>query len=75
VARLGGGRPQGRAGRHPTDAPRRPLHARPLPEIRKRLLRYFDAGLETAFLALSTTEPDPPRKQAIVREALRVIAS
>ena len=47
----------------------------PLPEIRKRLLRYFDAGLETAFLALSTTEPDPQRRQGIVREALRVIAS
>jgi probable F420-dependent oxidoreductase len=47
----------------------------PLPEIRRRLLRYFDAGLETAFLALSTTEADPKRRQEIVREALRVIAS
>jgi probable F420-dependent oxidoreductase len=46
----------------------------PLPEIRRRLVRYFDAGLETAFLALSTTEAEPTRKQAIVREALRVIA-
>jgi probable F420-dependent oxidoreductase len=47
----------------------------PLPEIRRRLIRYFDAGLETAFLALSTTEGDPARRQAVVREALRVIAS
>jgi len=46
----------------------------PLPEIRRRLVRYFDAGLETAFLALSTTEAESARKQAIVREALRVIA-
>jgi alkanesulfonate monooxygenase SsuD/methylene tetrahydromethanopterin reductase-like flavin-dependent oxidoreductase (luciferase family) len=43
-------------------------------EIRARLRRYFDAGLDTAFLALQTSEPDRERKREVVRGAMRALA-
>jgi alkanesulfonate monooxygenase SsuD/methylene tetrahydromethanopterin reductase-like flavin-dependent oxidoreductase (luciferase family) len=43
-------------------------------ELRARIRRYFDAGLDTAFLALSTSEPDPARKRAILMSAVRALA-
>lgn len=42
-------------------------------EIRARVLRYFEAGLDTAFLSLSTSEPDPARKRAILMSAVRAL--
>jgi hypothetical protein len=36
--------------------------------------RYLDAGVDTAFLALSTLEQDPARRRAIQLEALRALA-
>ncbi len=46
----------------------------PLAEIRKRVQRYMDNGLDTAFLSLMTTEADPERKRALLREAIRALA-
>jgi probable F420-dependent oxidoreductase len=46
----------------------------PLAEIRKRVQRYMDNGLDTAFLSLMTTETDPERKRALLREAVRALA-
>lgn len=46
----------------------------PLAEIRKRVRRYMDNGLDTAFLSLMTTEADPERKRALLREAIRTLA-
>jgi len=46
----------------------------PLAEIRKRVQRYMDNGLDTAFLSLMTTEADPERKRALLREAIRTLA-
>ena len=43
-------------------------------DIRARVQRYFDAGLDTAYLSLTTLEPDPERKRAILREAVRALA-
>jgi probable F420-dependent oxidoreductase len=43
-------------------------------EIRARVRRYFDAGLDTAFLALQTSEQDRERKRALVRGAMRALA-
>ncbi|MBI3824972.1 MAG: LLM class F420-dependent oxidoreductase [Candidatus Rokubacteria bacterium] len=42
-----------------------------LDEIRERVQRYLDAGIETAFLNLSTAEPDPTRKRERVLDAMR----
>jgi probable F420-dependent oxidoreductase len=46
----------------------------PLEAIRKRVRRYMDNGLDTAFLSLMTTETDPERKRALLREAIRALA-
>ncbi len=45
-----------------------------LPDIRARVQRYFDAGLDTAFLQFFTTEQDPARKRALVMDAIRALA-
>jgi probable F420-dependent oxidoreductase len=42
--------------------------------IRARVRQYLDAGIDTAFLALQTSEPDPARKREVLREALRALA-
>ena len=43
-------------------------------EIRDHVLRYLDAGIDTAFLSLTTLEPDPGRKCLILLDALRALA-
>ena len=43
-------------------------------EIRAHVQRYLDAGIDTAFLALSTMEQDPARKREIMLQALRALA-
>ena len=42
--------------------------------IRAHVQRYLDAGVDTAFLALSTLEQDPARRRAIQLAALRALA-
>src|SRR6266702_3573525 len=42
-------------------------------EIRTHVRRYLAAGIDTAFLALSTAEPDPVRKREIVLGAVRAL--
>jgi alkanesulfonate monooxygenase SsuD/methylene tetrahydromethanopterin reductase-like flavin-dependent oxidoreductase (luciferase family) len=43
-------------------------------EIRAHAQRYLDAGIDTAFLQLSTLEPDAGRRRAMVAEAMRALA-
>ncbi|SRR5581483_10954961 len=43
-------------------------------EIRARVRRYLDAGVDTAFLSLQTSEPDPARRRQVLRAALRALA-
>ena len=43
-------------------------------EIRAHVQRYLDAGIETAFLQVSTTEPDPARRRQVLGDALRALA-
>ena len=43
-------------------------------EIRAHVRRYLDAGIDTAFLALSTGEPDPTKRREILRDAVRGLA-
>ena len=45
-----------------------------LPSIRARVQRYLDNGLDTPFLALTTTDPDPARRRALVLDAIRGLA-
>ena len=42
--------------------------------IRGHVQRYLDAGVDTAFLALSTLEQDPTRRRAIQLDAIRALA-
>jgi len=42
-------------------------------EIRARIRRYFDAGLDTAFVALQTSEQDRQRRRDTVRGAMRAL--
>jgi probable F420-dependent oxidoreductase len=42
--------------------------------IRARVRQYQDAGIDTVFLALQTTEPDPARKRTVLRDAVRTLA-
>jgi hypothetical protein len=42
--------------------------------IRAHVQRYLDAGVDTAFLALSTLEQNPARRRAIQLDALRALA-
>ncbi|HET8577953.1 MAG TPA: LLM class F420-dependent oxidoreductase [Methylomirabilota bacterium] len=46
----------------------------PLEAIRKRVQRYMDNGLDTAFLSLMTTETDPERKRTLLRQAIHALA-
>ena len=43
-------------------------------EIRKAVIRYFDAGIDTAFLQLATTESDPARRRQMTLDTLRGLA-
>jgi probable F420-dependent oxidoreductase len=43
-------------------------------EIRARIRRYLDAGLDTVFLALSTAETEPSRKRQALLGAIRELA-
>jgi probable F420-dependent oxidoreductase len=43
-------------------------------EIRAHVLRYMDAGVDTAFLQLLSFEPDPTRKREMLIEAVRSLA-
>ena len=43
-------------------------------DIRAHVQRYFDAGLDTAFLQVSTLEPDPGRRRQLLLDALRALA-
>jgi probable F420-dependent oxidoreductase len=43
-------------------------------EIRAHVQRYLDAGIDTAFLQVSTLEPDPGRRRQVLLDALRALA-
>ena len=43
-------------------------------EIRRRVRRYLEAGLDSAFLSFQTSETDPGRKREVVRSAMRAQA-
>jgi probable F420-dependent oxidoreductase len=43
-------------------------------EIRAHVQRYLDAGIETAFLQLSTLESDPDRRRRVLLDAVRALA-
>jgi hypothetical protein len=43
-------------------------------DIAAGVRRYLDAGIDTAFLSLSTLEPDPSRRQQVLLDALRALA-
>jgi probable F420-dependent oxidoreductase len=43
-------------------------------EIRAHVVRYLDAGIDTAFLALSTGEQDPTKRREILLDAIRALA-
>jgi alkanesulfonate monooxygenase SsuD/methylene tetrahydromethanopterin reductase-like flavin-dependent oxidoreductase (luciferase family) len=43
-------------------------------DIRAHVRRYLAAGVDTAFLSLSTLEPDAARRRAILAEAVRALA-
>jgi probable F420-dependent oxidoreductase len=45
-----------------------------MPEIRAHVQRYLDAGVDTAFLQVSTLEPDPGRRRLVLLDALRALA-
>jgi probable F420-dependent oxidoreductase len=45
-----------------------------LGEIRAHVQRYLDAGIETAFLQVSTLETDPARRRQVLGDALRALA-
>ena len=43
-------------------------------DIRAHVQRYLDAGIDTAFLQVSTLEADPARRRQVLRDALRALA-
>ena len=43
-------------------------------EIRAHVQRYLDAGIDTAFLQVSTLEADPARRRQMLLDALRALA-
>ena len=43
-------------------------------EIRAHVQRYLDAGIDTAFLQVSTLEQEPVRRRQILLDALRALA-
>jgi hypothetical protein len=46
----------------------------PVETIRTRVRQYLDAGVDTAFLLLQSSEPDPAHKREILRSAMRALA-
>ena len=45
-----------------------------MPEIRAHVRRYLEAGVDTAFLSVSTLEADPARMRAVLTDAVRALA-
>ena len=45
-----------------------------MPEIRAHVRRYLEAGVDTAFLSVSTLETDPARMRAVLADAVRALA-
>jgi hypothetical protein len=45
-----------------------------LAELKTRIQLYLDRGIDTAFLSLMTTEPDPDKKRDLMLNALRAMA-
>ena len=45
-----------------------------MPDIRAHVQRYLDAGIDTAFLQVSTLEADPARRRQVLRDSLRALA-
>jgi alkanesulfonate monooxygenase SsuD/methylene tetrahydromethanopterin reductase-like flavin-dependent oxidoreductase (luciferase family) len=43
-------------------------------EIRAHVRRYLDAGVDTAFLSLSTFEPEAATRREVLRAAMRALA-
>ena len=43
-------------------------------EIRAHVQRYLDAGIDTAFLQVSTLEQEPVRRRQVLLDALRALA-
>lgn len=43
-------------------------------QMRERIARYFEAGIDTAFLSIQTSEGDAARRRDVVRAALRALA-
>ena len=43
-------------------------------EIRNGVIRYLEAGVDTAFLQLATNEPDPARRRQVTLDALHGLA-
>ena len=43
-------------------------------DIRAHVKRYLDAGIDTAFLQVSTLETDPDRRRRVLGDALRALA-
>jgi probable F420-dependent oxidoreductase len=46
----------------------------PMETVRAGIQRYFDAGVDTAFVLLQSSEPDPDRKREQLRAAMRALA-
>jgi probable F420-dependent oxidoreductase len=46
----------------------------PMEEIRAGVQQYLDAGIDTAFLQFSSSEPDPARKREAILGAVRALA-
>lgn len=46
----------------------------PVTAIRAGIQRYLDAGVDTAFILLQSSEPDPARKRELLRAAMRALA-
>jgi probable F420-dependent oxidoreductase len=45
-----------------------------LPELKDRIRLYLDRGIDTAFLSLMSSEPDPTKKRDLMLNALRALA-
>jgi probable F420-dependent oxidoreductase len=45
-----------------------------VPTIRAGIQRYLDAGVDTAFILLQSSEPDATRKRELLRAAMRALA-